>query len=143
MNRYALIGLALFLGACADSIPGPAEPGDHESAVVVELGRTFELRVGERARLGPAGPVITFRGVPADSRCPIDAICLWEGDAVVDLLLKHGSTQRPIELHTHMEPGSATVGQLVLVLEALTPAPMASSPTSQREYSARLRLENP
>ena len=57
----------------------PSAPGD------VPYGERFDLKVGESARVGDDSVGVTFEAVRSDSRCPIDAICLHSGDAVVAL----------------------------------------------------------
>lgn len=41
------------------------------------LHAVFQLRVGRSVRLSEQGLLVTFDEVTQDSRCPIDAICLW------------------------------------------------------------------
>ena len=50
------------------------------------LGRPFDLRAGSSAVLD-GGLKVAFERVPADSRCPLDALCIRAGDATVALTI--------------------------------------------------------
>jgi hypothetical protein len=51
------------------------------------LGEEFNLRQGSNARVDGRW-IIEFRGVPEDSRCPMNARCIWEGNARIALTIK-------------------------------------------------------
>ena len=64
---------------------------------ITSLPVIVELRVGESVRLPQYGYTVTFEKVAEDSRCPMDAICDWQGDAaeyVATLVLSGGSSIR-------------------------------------------------
>ena len=58
------------------------------------LDQPFDLRAGQSAVV-PGGLKVTFDRVVSDSRCPIDAICVWAGEAVIALKLSRGYSKRP------------------------------------------------
>ena len=64
---------------CSGCAGSPAQPS------TLRLGEPFELRLGARATLD-GDTVLTFADVPSDSRCPMDALCVWEGEAVVSVM---------------------------------------------------------
>ena len=51
----------------------------------VPLYQPFGLAVGASTEVGPDGFVVGFTGIQDDSRCPVDVICGWEGDAAAAL----------------------------------------------------------
>src|SRR5688572_10442782 len=76
--------LALSIG-CSGS---PTQPS------LLPMGEPFELRMGAMATLD--GDVrVFFRDVHSDSRCPIDAICVRAGEAVVEIALARRSNAIP------------------------------------------------
>ena len=68
--RLSLVAAAFGQLACAE---GPSTPAD------VPLGSEFTLAPGETALVGDDGLLVTFESVTEDSRCPMDAICVWAG----------------------------------------------------------------
>ncbi len=79
--------------------------------------------------------------VTGDSRCPIDAICIWGGDAVVRLRAAAGTSATNLELHTgDAARASATYQGLRIELKELQPYPFSSRTTAQGDYRATLTV---
>ena len=144
MNRRHLIQ-ALAMASCAFLFS--AAP-----ASAVERGNDKALRVGETLRYD-SGLKITFLAVRNDSRCPINASCIWAGDAEVILRVKAGNqAARRVTLHTNRKPqifvipaqlfppGTAGIPKsYVISIASLTPLPEAGKKTLQSAY--RLKLD--
>lgn len=107
----------------------------------IAAGREFELAVGQRAALA-AGPAVTFAAVVEDSRCPIDAICIQAGRAVVRLSLAAGDRTRDLLLMTRDGAAADTVESLEIRLLTLLPAPRAAAPTPADSYRVTLRVDS-
>ncbi len=121
-------------------------------ASAVEPGNERGLHVGETLRYD-GGLKITFLAVRNDSRCPINAKCIWAGDAEVVLRVKAGNqAARKVTLHTNLKPqtvvipaqifppGTAGIPKSYVVgLAGLTPHPEAGKKTLQSDY--RLKLD--
>jgi hypothetical protein len=121
----------VLLASCATS---PTTPRP------VNLADRFALAPGQTALVEGTGLRVTFESVTADSRCPVDVTCVWEGDAVVVLTLRpaEGAPARP-ELHTAGRyPREAEVGDYRVRLVDLAPAPRASASPSPGDYRATL-----
>jgi hypothetical protein len=129
MNR--LRALVVFAGvaiaaSCGNSVTGP-------DAVA---GTPFALKAGATATL-PNGSRLTFERVSADSRCPMDALCVWAGDATVAVTVKApAGTAEARELHT--EPGRSQMpfSDYTITLAALAPYPRSSQTIQPADYSA-------
>ena len=122
------------------------------AASAVERGNDKALHAGETLRYD-RGLKITFLAVRNDSRCPINAKCIWAGDAEVVLRVKAGSqAARRVTLHTNLKPqtvvipaqvfppGTAGIPKSYLIsIASLTPQPEAGRKTLQSDY--RLKLD--
>lgn len=123
--------VVFLLGACSVAL----EPSDPP------LGREFEVEVGETARLDEGRLSITFQEVPSDSRCPIDAVCVRAGEAVVTVALSTpGREASTVALEIpSAQKSTATYGEYRVELLRLLPAPRAGT-TRTEPYVATLRV---
>ena len=112
--KAAIAILALTLAGCATTPPANAGP-------VAGLGETAYTN-GLRVR-----PIAILE----DSRCPINAICVWAGRLVVRSEVTGGSWQKTFDL----ELGKAQpVADGALTLIAAEPSKLAGTPTDPRTY---------
>ena len=91
----------------------------------MSLGQPFDLRAGESAVV-PGGLRVTFLRVVSDSRCPIDAICVWAGEAVLALKLSRG-TDAPVEREVRADSSSPEISHLDYTIRAVAIAPYPRS----------------
>ena len=109
--------------------PKPARPAANEP---------FALSPGQSAMVG--GVVIRFVDVPADSRCPSNVVCFWEGDGMVRVSIDPAPSRasRTAALHTRLEPRAIAIGSDTLELVRLDPYPARPGQIPQAEYVATL-----
>lgn len=131
MGRVVAIGLVLALGACAS----PTEP----DAVVAT---PFQLKVGEVATI-PDNARLRFDTVRSDSRCPIDAICITAGDAVIAVTLMRNGASESRELHTIPAQSQFSYSNYVVKLTELQPYPRSDRQARPEDYTATLMVERP
>src|SRR4029077_15444279 len=113
----ACLTLVALLGASAGAgcLGSPTQPSP------LPLGQSFELRSGTSAVL-QGGLKVTFGSVGSDSRCPMDVMCVWAGDAVVKgALSQSGAGPGERELHTQPSGSEATYSTYSIKLQALAP----------------------
>ncbi|WP_181775757.1 hypothetical protein [Amycolatopsis pittospori] len=53
----------------------------------VELGKTVVLKAGDTAEVASKDVSVRFAKLVSDSRCGAGMVCVWEGEAVVELTL--------------------------------------------------------
>ncbi|MCX6169482.1 MAG: hypothetical protein NTX65_09085 [Ignavibacteriales bacterium] len=83
---------------------------------------------------------IRFDGVTADSRCPIDAVCIWAGDGEVNLNVSSNNSSKKYSLHTGLEPREIITGGYMIQLVNLMPAQRTSLRIRQEDYNIELRV---
>lgn len=121
---------------CAGLSLGCARSPTQSSAL--PLGQSFELRAGASAIL-QSGLTVAFERVTSDSRCPMDALCIWAGDAIVMVSLSQaaaGQVQR--ELHTDPTGSEASYLAYSIKLVALAPYPRSDRQIRPEDYAATL-----
>ena len=91
-----------------------------------------------------AGLRVQFVQVTGDSRCPVDAVCIQGGDAIVHLRAFDDTAPSDYQLHTG-DSNQAVVmhGALRIALLELQPYPFSSRTTAQDDYKATLRVSRP
>jgi hypothetical protein len=106
----------------------------------VPAGQSFDLAIGESARITAPSAILTFLSVQEDSRCPVGSLilCVWEGNARVRLQVRSGDRPDTVDLNTTVAPKEIFVGTLRIQLTALNPAPYDGSPIPKASYRARL-----
>ncbi len=74
--HICLLGLALMAMQCEEQLPS------------FELQKPFSLQVGEqKMAIGTPDMIVHFTQVTQDSRCPKGVNCIWEGEAIAELVI--------------------------------------------------------
>ena len=142
MGRF-LAGRLILTAAACSSHNTVVAAGDADIAAALASGPIeVTLRAGEYKRVTGEQLGVAFNRVSSDSRCPIDAVCVWQGDATAEIeLTAAGGRTGKLELHTPGEPKSLVWNGVKITLLELQPAARASEPTRPSAYSVWLQFE--
>lgn len=103
---------------------------------------TLALRIGQEVGAPDSVMGVSFLGVRSDSRCPTDVVCVWQGDAEVEIGVRFGMGPTvPYVLHTGVAPRSVDVGTYRITLVDLRPAPVSTTTIPPESYVAELKVE--
>lgn len=108
------------------------------------LGESFELAFEATTELSDAEIKITFEDMLEDSRCPENAVCVWEGLVKLALNLEIDGTLHEVELIDHVghpQKAQATVGERTIRLISVEPAKLTADEISKDEYVIMLIIE--
>lgn len=134
MVRTTLAALSMVAAGCATV----------DTAVVAKPGAEFDLALGRTAALSGTGYRITFDRVTEDSRCPIDVVCVWAGDARIQLTIDRSTAPADIRVLGLTPPNAESdLNGVRIRFVSLAPAPRQSEPSAQRKYVARLMVVGP
>jgi hypothetical protein len=123
--RGVLIGALALAAAACFSPTGP-------DAVA---GTPFQLKHGETASL-PDNARLRFDTVRADSRCPIDAICITAGDATIAVTLMRSSGNESRDVHTLPAQSHFSYSKFTVTLTELQPYPRSDRQAKPEDYTA-------
>jgi hypothetical protein len=121
---------------CGSSTPSSALPAPVTTDVT--LDQQFTLSPGQTARIPAQGLEIRFDSVSGDSRCPDDVVCVWAGDASINLTLTRNGQSRTVVVHTTLDPKVVTEGGVHISLVTLTPNTNSKKQIPQGEYRLQL-----
>jgi hypothetical protein len=132
-RTYAGLAIAVVaaLGVACDS---PTRP------TVAEVGEPFSLEAGRSARVGDI-VTVKFDRVVSDSRCPLDALCITAGSALIELQVTIGGDQTTLGLTTDAPGWNVVHGGFLFRLVELQPYPRASRPTPAGDYVVTLNVQ--
>jgi hypothetical protein len=131
--------MVLAVAAAAGCASSTAEPeGIDSAATIVAVGDTITLRFGDAVSVAQSGLRVQFRAVKGDSRCPIDAVCVWEGDAHVQIAVGDASSAQVYDLHTALEPKEARHDSYRFRLVEVGPARVSTQTPRPADYYIRL-----
>lgn len=141
MGRIKGMSLALLLVTATACAPDSTEPEGAGAVQDIAAGDTVRLRVNQSARIGTSGVSLTFTGVGEDSRCPIDAVCVWPGTAEALLRVSApGAAPTTLALHSFSEPRAADYGAYRIRLLEISPARSAEETIPPGAYVVRLEV---
>jgi hypothetical protein len=135
--RVSALLAALALAGCGDSGSSSSGPGGlpvpGQGDYVLAIGQ--EVRVDSLLRL-------SVTGVPQDSRCALQAMCVWAGDGAVAIAYGIGmGPSYPDTLHTMLDPKATAFGGYRITLVELAPYPVVPGGIEPEEYRATIRVE--
>ncbi|HVE79664.1 MAG TPA: hypothetical protein VNA89_12405 [Gemmatimonadaceae bacterium] len=135
MRLTTLLAALVLTGCATNAATAPARD------VPVNPDGTVALRVGDRAVAGEL--TVELRDIESDSRCAVDVVCVWAGDAAVALRLDRGGQRAGTTLHTTLEPKRVEYFGYDVALETVAPPNDSRRPTEKGEYVVTLRITRP
>lgn len=138
MPRFVVAALLLVFSAGCNAF----QSGDPDRPIIyVQTGREFDLITGQTARIKGSFLNITFTGVREDSRCPTDVRCVWAGNAVVRISLRHANgPATDTVLSVNQEPRSLRYENYFISVLGLEPQRRTDHVLKQEEYTVTLRV---
>jgi hypothetical protein len=133
--RFTAIALSLAALAACRAAVDPAGTPDASQVT----NDTLVLAPGQEVRVGGVFRV-AFLEVSSDSRCPSDVLCVWAGNAAVEIGLAVGmGPTHPFTLNTlAYPPASVDYAGYRVTLVDLTPYPISTRRIPPEEYRAHL-----
>jgi len=143
MNNIRVICLlffAIILSSCLVNTD-PTSPFDQNIILNKETDSVkVNLKIDESIKINNEVS-IKFLGVPNDSRCPEDVICVWAGNGEVKLELSTLNYSKTAILNTLLSPRSITFFGIIIELKKLSPIPRTDREIKQSDYNIDLVIK--
>jgi len=82
----------------------------------------ISLKPGQQKRAGKSEITIKFLSVEEDSRCPPNAMCVWQGNARIKVRIGfRGGESKIVVMNSDMGPKGDQMGGWAIYLTSLTP----------------------
>jgi hypothetical protein len=135
--RVLVLLPALVVGSCGGD---GNEAGRPPSVPMGGLGREYLIGFGETIHIGALG--LEFTTLAEDSRCPLNAACVWAGNARILVTVTLGNTTEVVELNTYPSyQVRATVEGYLIELRRLQPDIPWSPRGPLSEYTATVFVD--
>lgn len=135
--------IALLSQACeAPILNGETDIQKKKAQSYFEVGEEFVLNFDSEAKNEVHD--ITVRFISVDEyRCPLDVMCVWAGNAEIELIVIIGENYKKVSLNTHDDlVNSFTLKGYKVQLKKLDPYPQSSEDlTPEEKYKATLIIE--
>jgi hypothetical protein len=139
VKTILLLVVSLLMVNCSDSSTNETELNKNFSEA--DINKEIEIRAGNSVILSDIGLIIKFKSVLGDSRCPIDAICVWEGNAEVSLDFKNSNGDTlSAKLNTSLAPKGIRFSNLTILLKDLVPYPKLDTVIDSTDYIVTLLI---
>lgn len=102
-----------------------------KDSLIANLNYDQEITIGGELK-------IKFEDVVSDSRCPIDAICVWAGNGEVKLILSTSNKTEYKTINTYLEPREIIFQEYKIKLKTLNPAPRTDREIKKEDYNIDL-----
>mgnify|MGYP005836882441 CR=1 FL=1 len=101
------------------------------------LGQPFTLRAGQTARVEELQ--VSFTRVLEDSRCPADLVCVWAGNAKVEIELTFsGAGRSTVTLNSTLDPLEISFAGYIVRYVDLEPYPRSTRSIDPQAYRLTL-----
>lgn len=110
--------------------------------VVAQPGVAFSLPIGKTAALRGGPTRLTFNQVNGDSRCPANAVCVWEGEAMIEVgISRNGGALETKVMSTSRPNNELVTGNLQIRFVGLAPYPGTGPENVPRAYVAQFVVD--
>jgi len=142
LRKSILVVLSAFLAVGVTGCGTPADPDLGPDSALLPASREIVLEYGDDIRLEGSALRLSFGEVLEDSRCPLDVVCVWEGNGKVVIGIAAGmGPTHSLALNTSLEPQSVVWSEIRVTLLELSPAPYAGVTIPREDYAVKLKLE--
>jgi hypothetical protein len=135
-----LVGL---LAISASSLVHDSFAQSSESSSEAELDSKFLLQPTQSAQIKSEELKVTFVTVLADSRCPADVVCVWQGRADIELFVQKGDDEGItvyLSVGGDSSPEKLVFDMYLIQFLELAPYPYSTQTIKPEEYTATIKI---
>jgi hypothetical protein len=124
MRKLGMLFAVVAFTACSKTgTTGTNTTGQSQSPTNITTDDTLTISLGQTASTRDGRFGLTFAQLVDDSRCPANAVCVWEGDAAVRLRAATTTDAVEATIHTRLDPKVLEVRSYTVSLLEVQPYP--------------------
>lgn len=113
------------------------------------LDEGFLIRFGQQVSIPSENLLIKFYDLLDDSRCPINVICFWQGEATIELLISHediNNIKAELKIEGYVDKSNTSSHKFIdtlgyrFTLMQLDPYPHTDSSYQKSDYVAMIKV---
>jgi hypothetical protein len=133
-----IVGLGVFLSACDTSMEPSRKP-----TIPASLNVPFTLAVGQSAEFADENLTVSFVRVLSDTRCPLDSMCVWAGDATMAVYARQvGEAAKTLHL-TLVDSQGVDYQGFAFHAQQLMPGRLSGQTIPPGDYTLQLLVDRP
>lgn len=99
-----------------------------------------EIQINKQKTFPRSDLTVRFASLVEDSRCPVNATCVWAGNARIRIEVGKGRAKKTFELNTNAGQKSAIYKGYKIELVSLTPEPRENIRINRNGYVAAIAV---
>ena len=124
MKPIAILAAAILTACSSAAAPGRDGPAPASKTQSTSLLDTLSIGLGQSVTVDGGRLEVRFDARVSDSRCPANAVCVWQGDAQARIVTRvAGGASVTSSLHTALEPKKVVVDRYTISMIGMTPYP--------------------
>lgn len=138
----SLLAILIIISAACTNDPDENTTGNSSYRLIkgINDSAAVTLKYGEETVVNE-NIKIKFNGVNEDSRCPMDAICIWQGNAAAEIEITTPDEKITEVLNSTVLPQSVWVSGITIELKQVNPYPSTLTKIEPKDYSVVLNLK--
>lgn len=129
-----LLLLPIVLFSCSQ------DESESDNFAAIKFDKNSVLKINNCLDIAETEYSLCFESVD-DSRCPTNAVCVWEGNAAANFVLKSTTGNTPFTLNTNESFKRDTIlNNLKIELIGVLPYPILNKTTNPNEYVVEIKI---
>jgi len=134
MKPIAILAAAILTACSSAAAPGRDDPAPASKTQSTSFVDTLSIGLGQSVTADGGRLEVRFDARVSDSRCPVNAVCVWQGDANARIITRvAGGAPVKSELHTALEPKKVVVDRYTISMIDVTPHPVIATTSRDSE----------
>lgn len=116
------------------------DESESDDFAALKFDKNSILKINQCIDIAETDYSLCFESVD-DSRCPTNAVCVWEGNAAANLVLKSAAGNKSFTLNTHSNFKRDTIiNNLKIELIGVLPYPILNKTTNPNDYVVEVKI---
>jgi hypothetical protein len=122
-SAYTLPLLIILVGCTGQQPPSAAAQAETLQVSSAALDDTVTVKLGQREFTRDRTVELSYVRLVSESRCPANVVCVWQGDAAIQVKAATAAAAVDTTIHTALDPRVLEIGRNKISLLEVQPYP--------------------